>query len=388
MFASKIFVRSFVGKHQVRWFVVAAVCGSLLASVNAPHPASAATSTPKSAFTKPAPPMKSIAVDGTSVSFDDSRATFSFTANRNEWLSFNSSVELVLAGPLGVSESLAVTEIYQVPQTGTYKLAIASQRESGVISVKHLDPPKVINAVVGTPAALVLQGARPEYALVALRGGTRYQLSSDLLSGQLCVSQHEGFNVPASRLVESEAPLNFSRNQRQNVGQPALSRTQGASGPFGQCLGSGATRTLVSVHDEQLTLSLSSNRAALDQNATLLVEEIANDRVLSLDDKSSARAKSAPNARTLIPLWGSAGERAVLGSPLGGRLRTYGEPWIEREGTQTTYLVPFQFRVDLPPYLAWGGTAKPEDYDAFIFRGDDAVFPAKLGEPLVATVMR
>jgi hypothetical protein len=362
----------------------AAFTSVLVTSVGLSLPAVAAK-TPPSAFTKPAPDMKVLSIDGNSVSFDDSRATFSFTATRNAWFAFSSSVDLGLSGPLGVSEAIEREEIFQAPQTGTYRLVVTGARESGTISIKSLDPPKVTKAEVGTPAAMLLQGTRPEYALVALRGGIRYQLSSSLFGGQLCVSQHEGLNVPASRLVESDSPLNFSRNQRKNPSPVNQPRTQGAIGPFGQCLDSSSTRTLMALHDEQLTLSLSSNNSDLDQPATVLVKEIANDRVLSLDEKSSARAKSEPNARTLIPLWGSAGERAVLGSPLGGRLRTYGEPWIEREGTQTTYLVPFQFRVDLPPYLGWGGTAKPEDYDAFIFRGDDAVFPAKLGEALVAT---
>jgi hypothetical protein len=365
-------------------FCFAALTGVMVTSVMVSFPAVAAK-TPSSAFTKPAPVLKVLSVDGNSVSFDDSRATFSFTATRNAWFGFNSSVELGLSGPLGVSEAIGREEIFQAPQTGTYKLVVAGSRESGVVSIKSLEPPKVTKAEVGTPAGLLLQGTRPEYALVAIRGGIRYQLESSLFGGQLCVSQHEGLNVPASRLVESDSPLNFSRNQRKTPSPVNQPRTQGAIGPFGQCLDSNSTRTLMALHDEQLTLSLSSNKSDLDQPATVLVKEIANDRVLSLDEKSSARAKSEPNARTLIPLWGSAGERAVLGSPLGGRLRTYGEPWIEREGTQTTYLVPFQFRVDLPPYLGWGGTAKPEDYDAFIFRGDDAVFPAKLGEALVAT---
>jgi hypothetical protein len=388
MFAIKVFVRSSTGKQRRRelrrsWVAIVALSASLLGSAG--MRTAVAAPTPKSAFTKPAPAVQALSMDGTRVYFDDPRATFSFTADRNEWLAFDSSVNLVLSGPLRVSESLNGQEIIQAPQTGMYKLMVLSDRESGFVSVQHLDPPKVTKAEVGTPAALVLQGGRAEYATVSLRGGIRYQLSSDQFGGQLCVSQHEGFNVPASRLVESETPLNFSRNQRQNQSSVNQPRSQGAPGLFGQCLDSGNVRTLVAIHDETLTISLSSGLSGLNKSATVLVKEIANDKVLSLDEKSSARAKSDPNARTLIPLWGSAGERAVLGSPLGGRLRTYGEPWIEREGTQTTYLVPFQFRVDLPPYLGWGGTAKPEDYDAFIFRGDDAVFPAKLGEALVAT---
>ncbi len=382
MFAN-IFVGSSRSKIRKNSSFLVVLGGLLAASVALSLPAHAAK-TPQSAFTKPTPATRPLSVDGTKVSFDDLRASFSFTANRNEWFVSLSSDGLGLSGPLGVSESIESGEVFQVPQTGTYKLASAN--ESGEVAIKKLEAPKVTNVEVGTPATLVLQGTRAEYALVSLKGGLRYQRSSDELDGQLCVSQHEGLNVPASRLVESETPLNFSRNQRQNVvPQVNQSRTRSSNGPFGQCLGANTTRTLVATHDETLTISLSKNRSGLDDQATVLVTEIANDKVLSLDEKSSARAKSDPNARTLIPLWGSAGERAVLGSPLGGRLRTYGEPWIEREGTQTTYLVPFQFRVDLPPFLAWGGTAKPEDYDAFIFRGDDSVFPAKLGEALVAT---
>jgi hypothetical protein len=361
--------------------VAAAALAATSASMALP---AGAAKTPQSAFTKPAPAAKPLSVDGTSVTFDDNRASFTFSANRNEWFASDSSVELGIAGPFNFNESVGRNEVFQISQTGTYKLVIGGASESGLVSLRRLDPPKVTKVEVGTPASLVLQGDRPEYALVSLRGGLRYELSSNQFLGQLCVSQHEGFNVPASRLIERDTPLNFSRNQRPKVTTAGRSKNPSSAERFGQCLDANTTRTLVALHDETLTISLSKTSADLDQPATVLVKEIANDKVLTLDEKSSARAKSEPNARTLIPLWGSAGERAVLGSPLGGRLRTYGEPWIEREGTQTTYLVPFQFRVDLPPYLGWGGTANPEDYDAFIFRGDDAVFPAKLGEALVA----
>jgi hypothetical protein len=369
-------------RHRTRTVVAFA----LLAAAGAGFalPANAAK-TPQSAFTKPAPGIKPISVDGASLSFDDSRATFSFVANRNDWFAFDSSVGLSLQGPLGFYTPVAKQQVFQVPQTGNYRLAIEEDRESGLISVKQLPAPAATKGQIGTPMMLKLQGDRPEYGVIDIQGGVRYQLSTDISGGELCVSQHEGLNVPASRLLEREAPLTFSRNSQKNRGITTQFASRGLPGPFGQCLPSGESRTLMAIHDDRLTISLSRASSELDVSASILVKQIANDRVLGLDANSSARARSEANARTLIPLWGSAGERAVLGSPLGGRLRTYGEPWIEREGTQTTYLVPFQFRVDLPPYLAWGGTDKPEDYDAFIFRGDDAVFPAKLGEELVAT---
>jgi hypothetical protein len=299
MSAVKVSFRESNGRSRNRVMVVAAF-GLLVTTFTSMTLPAGAAKTPQSAFTKPAPATKPLPIDGTSVSFDDNRATFSFTANRNDWFASDSSVDLGIVGSLNFSESIGKNEIFQLPQTGTYKLVIGGASASGLVSIRRLDPPKVTKAEVGTPASLILQGDRPEYALVSLRGGLRYELSSNQTFGQLCVSQHEGFNVPASRLVESDSPLNFSRNQRPKVPTAAQSNGPLNTERFGQCLEANTTRTLVALHDETLTISLSKTSADLDQPATLLVKEIANDKVLSLDEKSSARAKSEPNARTLI----------------------------------------------------------------------------------------
>jgi hypothetical protein len=342
------------------------------------------TAVPKSAITKPVPKPIPLEVDSGTVRFEDERTSYKLELKRNDWIRLDSDRSFSLRGPFSTNQTFTGDGIFRVPITGTYFLEFnSSDVTTGSLTVTTSRPPTTSAGAIGNEIAVELTGDRPEAVTYDIKGGQRYELSTSSDNGTFCILQHNTDGPPAGRPIESD-DINPLRQIQQQPRQAQSSRRKlSFTEPSisGDCFSAGTKRTVIAHADERLTIVLQGTSFDRIASVKVKLREIANDRVLDLDGNSSARARSQPDARTIIPLWGSVGERAVVGSPLGGRLRTYGEPWIEREETATTYLIPFQFRFDIPPYLAWGGSTKPEDYDAFIFKGDDGVFPLTVGAP-------